>query len=314
MTSNQAAPDVRALLTQPHLSVVSGEPDFGLRGIAQTIGHPVMVEGRIELEILLGQLLGEVDRGATVARKTLDLIGHTRTSGALLALGDWVIDVASPTTTAFFRGLADHAVLPRLGVHAVRLLGCNTAITAAGRATIRKLAEVLELEVWGASQLLCSAHWGADGFRREWGFLLAEAGQLTAEGAAPPSAGSRPPAEPYPRVLDVDALPAIALAPSALPRRIAEVAEARQILQLVRRREGAIMPGLLAAPSVELALPARALGTYHVAHVLLGGEFLRFYPDGMASQGIVFPIEDAAALRHLVNALLPDPYLPHVIH
>ena len=312
--SNQAAPEVRALLTQPHLSVVSGEPDFGLRDIAQRIDHPVMVEGRIELEILLGRLLNEVDRGAEVSRKSLDLIGHTRTSAALLSLGDWVIDVANPTTTAFFRGLADHAVLPRLGVDAVRLLGCNTATTAAGRATIRKLAELLELEVFGASQLLCSAHWAAAGLRSEWSFLLAEARQLSDAGARSGGSAARPAAEPYPRVLDVDALPAIALAPSALPRRIAEVAQARQILQLVRRREGAIMPGILAAPSVELALPAATPGTYHVAHVLLGGEFLRFYPDGMASEGILFPVDDAAALRRIVHALLADPYPPHVTH
>jgi hypothetical protein len=313
MTSIQAAaPDVRALLHQPHLTVVSGEPDFGLRDITQAIAHPVRVEGRIDFEILLGELLSEVERGAGVTRKTLDLIGHTRTSGALLALGDWVIDVANPTTTAFFRGLADHAVLPRLGIHAVRLLGCNTATTAQGRATIRKIAELLELEVWGANQLLCTGHWGAAGFLDQWSFLLVEAnalGEADSPGGAP-----RPAAAPYPRVLDVDALPAIALAPTAIPRRIADVAAARQILQLVRRREGAIMPGILAAPGVELALPAGELGTYHVAHLLLDGEFLRFYPDGMESAGIVFPVEDAVALRRIVHALVPDPYRPHLIH
>jgi hypothetical protein len=118
-------------------------------------------------------------------------------------------------------------------------------------------------------------------------------------------------ATPYPRVLDVDMLPAVALGSSPIPRRIADISQAGQILQLVRRREGAAMPGLLAAPVFELALPAAELGAYHVAHALLEGEFLRFYPDGMTSPGIVFPVEDAAALRRIAASLLPDPYAPY---
>jgi hypothetical protein len=307
-----AAPDVRALLNQSHLTVVSGEPDFGLRDIARAVAHPVRIDGRIELEVLLGELLCEVEHGAEVAPKTLDLIGHTRTRGALLALGDWVIDVASQTTTAFFRGLAEHAVLPRLGIRAVRLLGCNTASTPQGKTTVKKLAELLELEVWGAHQLLCTSHWGPSGFLDQWSGLLAEARQL-GDGAQRTTTAA-PAFSPYPRVLDVDALPAVALVPTAMQRRIAELAQAQQVLQLVRRKEGAIMPDVLAVPSVELALPATELGAYHIAHVLLDGEFLRFYPDGMTATGIVFPVEDAGALRALVAAMLPDPYRPYSPH
>jgi hypothetical protein len=302
--------DDRAALGQPRLTVVSGEPDCELQHIAQIITHSVMVDGRLELEVLLGRLLAEVDRSAFIAPKTLDLIGHTRTSASLLALGDWVIDVENPGTAAFFRELADHAVLPRLGVRALRLLGCNSAGTAQARATIGKLGELLGLEVFGASQLLYAAHYGAGGFLDCWSFLLVGTREL---GADARDTGAAPAGDPYPRVLDVDALPAVVLgSPAGLfPRCIADAQAARQILQLVRQRDGARMPDLLTTPSCELALPAAAPGGYHIAHVLLDGEFVRLYPDGMATEGIVFPVDDAHALRRVVATLRPDPRLIH---
>ncbi len=302
--------DTCAVLGQPRLTVVSGEPDSELQQIARLITHCATVDGPGDLEALFGRLLAEVDRSAVVAPKTLDLIGHTRTSASLLALGDWVIDVENSTTAAFFRELADHAVLPRLGVRALRLLGCNSAGTAQARATIGRLGELLGLEVFGASQLLYAAHYGAGGFLDCWSFLLVGSSDLRAEAHQDEMA---PAGDPYPRVLDVDALPAAALDPpgGSYPRRIANAEAARQILQLVRRREGARIPGLPAAPICELALPSIAPGTYHIAHVLLDGEFLQFYPDGVAVAGIVFPVDDARALRRVIAGLGPAPELIH---
>ena len=311
--------DDRELLLQPHLTVVSSEPDFDLREIAHTITHSVMVDGRIELEMLLGRLLSQAATAA-IAPKTLDLIGHTRSNASLLALGGWVIDIANPITTAFFRGLAEHDVLPRLGIRALRLLGCNSAGTAQGRATLRRLGQLLGLEVYGTKQLLHAGHWDADGFRACWSFLLEAASEM-ADDAEPVSASApgappqdrRASEDPYPRLLDIDALPAVRLGRSLAPcpQRIADTRAAHQILQLVRRREGARMPGLLAAAACELALPASEPGLYHVAHVLLSGEFLRFYPDGVAAEGIVFPVSDAGALRRLIAGLAAGPALTH---
>ena len=201
-------------------------------------------------------------------------------------------------------------MLPRLGVHALRLLGCNSAGSAQARATIGKLGELLELEVYGASQLLYAAHYGAGGFLDCWRFLLVGTSELRDESRG---ADAAPAGDPYARVLDIDALPVVALgsATGPYPRRIVTAQAARQILQLVRRRDGARMPGLLTTPMCELALPAAVPGAHHVAHVLLDGEFLRFYPDGMAADGIVFPVDDARALRRIVAELRPDPGLSH---
>jgi hypothetical protein len=92
---------------------------------------------------------------------------------------------------------------------------------------------------------------------------------------------------------------------------VASATAARQIVQLVRRREGAPVLGPLATPMCELALPATGPDSYHVAHVVLGGEFLQFYPDGMSGPGIVFPVDDPGALRRIIATLEPGPELIH---
>jgi len=302
--------DDRTLLAQPHLTIVSAEPDFDLQHIAQIVVHSVAIAHREALEVLFSRLLAEVERSAVVAPKTLDLIGHTRSSASLLTLGDWMIDLANPATITFFRELADHEVLPRLGVRTLRLLGCNTAGTAQGRATIGKLGELLGLEVCGTNQLLHAGHYDAGGFRDCWSFLLVGTRELRQDTSRCPS---KPAGDPYPRVLDLDALPAVPLGPHAspYPRRIASAQAAREILQLVRHREGAPLPGLSIAPTCELALPSATPDAYHVAHILLDGEFLRFYPDGMATSGIAFPVDDVTALCRIVATLCPDPGLSH---
>jgi hypothetical protein len=287
--------EVRALLAPPHLVVISGEPDFELQHIARTVRHGVVVGGRVAFERLLGRLLAAADHA--VGPRTLDLVGHTR-SASLLVLGDWVLDGADPATMAWFRALAASGALARLGIGALRLLGCNTAATPRGRATVCELADALGIEVLGSTQLLHAGHYDADGFRPCWGFLLASASALRAREARPP------PRHPHPRVLDLEALPVVTLGAFAArsPRRLADRAAAREILGLVRRREGARLVGATTA-SYELALPSPRPHGYHIADVLLDGEFLQFYPDGMSATGVAFPVEDAGALRRVVAAL-----------
>jgi len=309
-TIERAMTAARALLARPHLTVVSGEPDFDLRQIARIIAGSEIVDGRGQLEDLLGRLDAEIERAAAVTPKTLDLIGHTRSRSSLVTLGDWMIDASNPATVTVFRGLADREVLPRLGVHALRLLGCSSAGTAQGRATICTLADLLGIEVYGSRELMSAGHYDAGGFRDCWSFLLVSASELR---RAASGGGMVPAKHRYPRVLDLDALPAITLGarPAGCPRRIASAQAAHQILQLVRRLEGASMPGPAATPTCELALPSAMPDAYHIAHVLFDGAFLQFYPDGMAASGIGFPTEDAGALCRIIAALEPGPELSH---
>lgn len=290
--------DPRALLAGPHLSVVSAEPDAELPRIARTIGRVVTVDGPAALDAALSDLASAAARAPGTAARTLDLIGHTRTAASLVTLGDWRIDAADPATLAVFRGLADRAVLRRLGIHAVRLLGCHSAGTERGRDTICRLAELLDVEVAGMRELLHVGHFGPGGFRDEWRFLLVLASELRRPPAAPPG-------DPAPRVLELAALPASELTAHAAPcpRRFAGEDAAHQILALVRRTAGARMLGAPPPPSVELALPLPHADAYHLAHVVLDGGFLRLYPDGMAGAGVLFPVDDRDALHRIIAAL-----------
>jgi hypothetical protein len=290
------------LLARPRLCVISGEPGGELDRLARIITPSVRVAGREDLEALLDHLLAAHGDPEPLAPKTLDLVGHSTGRSALLRLGDWVIDASRPEVAAWFRALAARDACPRLGIHAIRLLGCNTADTEQGRTTVCALADILGIEVHGTRHLLYDVHYDQDGFRDIWEFLLVSASRLRREAtpaAIPTDTRSGP------RTLDIEALPVLAPGPGATdwPRRVVTLNAARTILQLVQRDAGAPIPGLVLAPICELAIPSARTGGYHLAHVLLGGAFLRFFPDGAAAPGVAYPVNDARSLLEIIDQL-----------
>jgi hypothetical protein len=289
----------RELLSRPRLSVISAESDPELARTAQRIAASVRVAGQSSFEQLVNDLLCAWDGAAPIAPKTLDLFGHSTAANGLLRLGDWVIDAEDAETMAFLRGLAVREVMPRLGIRAVRLLACSTAVSPRGRATICDIANVVGVEVFGTKQLLYDEHHDEHGFRDAWSFLLVSASEL--RGSASQARWTADPA----RVLDVVALPSLPLVgwASRAPRRFATPNIAHAILQLIRRDAGARMPGPLPEPSYEIALPSARPDTYHIAHVLFDSAFLQLYPDGASSPGTMYPVDDARALRRLVDEL-----------
>lgn len=284
------------------VSAISAVHDSELDRIARTIRSSLRVRGPADLEALLGRLLGAADGSTASEPRTLDLIGHSTSSTSLLQLGDWVIDADSSGVTAFFRGLARHGVLPRLGIRAVRLLACHTASTARGCATLCALADILGLEVLGTNHLLYDLHYDEHGFRDIWAFMLVSSSDLrhqARESTAPPEAPRGP------RLLDIEALPALrpGRSPTEWPRRVATRRAMREILPLIRRDAGAQMPGLIAVPTCELALPSTMRGAYRVMQVLFDGAFVRCFPDGESLPGLVYPVDDAPQLRRIVGEL-----------
>ena len=131
---------LRTLLDQPHICVITRQPDVEMRQIQDTIEHKALVEGRADLEALFSGLLAYETR-----QRAQDAGSHRalHRQVACSMLGDWVIDAERPGVTSYFRELADNDVLPRLGINAVRLLGCHTAGNAKTRSTIRTLTEIL---------------------------------------------------------------------------------------------------------------------------------------------------------------------------
>jgi hypothetical protein len=278
-----------------HISIATRTTDPELVRIHQALANPILVDGRADLEVVLGGLLR-----APATERTLDLIGHSTPNKSLLILGDWVIDAGSSTVTAFFRELAEQQVLARLGVTALRLLGCNTAQTGQGKATLRVLSEILGLPVYGTTEPIFVTHYAADGFRADFAHHLVEAAQVGHHEPTPTrkqiNAGTV-------QLLDIDALPASSsTAPSGeWTHRMATEKQLGEILRHVRRNEGAEMPGLLSQPVCELIFPI-ATALYGRMQIVLDGQFVRVYPR-TRGPGFVYPVSDVRAVLGAIAEL-----------
>lgn len=113
-----------------------------------------------------------------VSPMTLDLLGHSTRDHHLLRLGDDRVDMLDPVVARFFRALADDHLLSRLEVVAVRLLGCETAVSPVGQRTLRLLARTLRLPVFGAIKPLLKSHYDRLGFAPAFAQVLIEASEL----------------------------------------------------------------------------------------------------------------------------------------
>jgi hypothetical protein len=257
----------------------------------------VVVEGRADVETVLSLLAREATSSIP---RSLDLIGHSTPDHSLLVLGDWVIDGTRSKVSSFFRGLADAEVFARLGIQSIRLLGCETAVTQIGRASITAIAEVTNVECFGTLQVIDATSYDADGYRVDRHSLLYSSNDIRRQ---PAMSFVKRGGEPYTRVLDIEMLAAspLGIAPSH-PRKLATPNEARRILALVRRDAGAQMPGLL-TPSCELALPSNKPGWFYRLEIVLDGEFVRVFPDGDDRPGVLFPIDNAGVLRTILGEL-----------
>ena len=114
-----------------------------------------------------------------VSPATLDLIGHSTREHHLLRLGATPIDMLDPGVARFFRALAEAHLLPRLQITAVRLLGCETAVTDAGQRTLRMLGQTLRLPVFGTTKPLLKSHSNAHGFDPAFAHILVESSNIT---------------------------------------------------------------------------------------------------------------------------------------
>jgi hypothetical protein len=128
----------------------------------------------------LGELRDVLERRLedVVAPTTLDLIGHSTRDHHLLRLGQTPIDMLDRSVARFFRALADAHLLERLEIGAVRLLGCETAVTESGQRTLRMLARTLRLPAYGTLKPLLKSHSTSDGFNPAFVHILVEASSL----------------------------------------------------------------------------------------------------------------------------------------
>ncbi len=103
----------------------------------------------------------------------LDLIGHSTRGHHLLRLGRTPIDMLDRRVAGFFADLAADGVLTGHDVLAVRLLGCQTAVTDTARRTLRMLSRTLGLPTYGTLVPLMKTHSDASGLSPRFAHVLA---------------------------------------------------------------------------------------------------------------------------------------------
>jgi hypothetical protein len=110
--------------------------------------------------------------------RTLDLIGHSTRDHHLLRIGETPIDMFRPAVVRVFETIKTEQLLDRLGVTAVRLLGCSTAVFPTGQRSMQRLARLLKVPVYGSLKALLHAHYMPDGFNPKFAQVLIESSQL----------------------------------------------------------------------------------------------------------------------------------------
>lgn len=151
----------------PHFNVTVARADHELLEIQRRIDSQVRVDGAASL---VRELAGSRVLAFATGHRTLDLIAHTRGPERLLRLGDFVVDGRTVETLNVFQTLQDEGAF--VHVTDMRLIGCETASSAAGRATILALADLLGMPVFGTQQPVHAVHFGREGFRNRYRYLL----------------------------------------------------------------------------------------------------------------------------------------------
>ncbi|HET7502189.1 MAG TPA: hypothetical protein VFK02_14325 [Kofleriaceae bacterium] len=106
--------------------------------------------------------------------RDLDLIGHSTRVHHLLRIGATVVDLLDLGIRRFFEQLARDGLLGAVKVESVRLLGCETAVSPSGQRTLRTLAAILQLPVYGTRKRLSRFHYSAQGLQLQFRSLLVE--------------------------------------------------------------------------------------------------------------------------------------------
>jgi hypothetical protein len=83
-----------------------------------------------------------------------------------------------PAVARFFQAMAREHLLPRLQIAAMRLLGCETAVTETGQRTVRMLRQTLRVPVYGTGTPIFKSHSNAEGFDPAFSHILVEAAAL----------------------------------------------------------------------------------------------------------------------------------------
>lgn len=94
----------------------------------------------------------------------LDLVGHSTRGHHLLRIGAIAVDALDLGVRRFFEQLAGRGLLASMNVASVRILGCETARSPSGLRTLRSLAAILRVPVYGTARRISRLHFTAQSF------------------------------------------------------------------------------------------------------------------------------------------------------
>ena len=157
-----------------HIHVSASPADGELARLVERVANNRPIEQLAGLRRLLDRLRGCHRCVPGAERRTLDLLAHA-TPDRLLQLGTSVLDPRRPDVRRLFQEMAQDEVLPGLGIHELRLLGCETALSRAGQAAIRALSDILGVRVVGTVRPVYAAYFGATGLHARYEGMLCDA-------------------------------------------------------------------------------------------------------------------------------------------
>ena len=245
-----------------HLALIAAHDLYGAELVRRLA--PEHALACADREALAERLLA-MSKQLAPAPRVLDLVGMTG-HDKLLTFHGRALDTRIGRVRASHRELAEQGVIARLDIVGVRLVGCMSAVGEPARRTIAQLADILDVEVTGTTELVTVDDITATGFvsppPRQW------------------LAGT---------CLDLDNLTAGPLLAGA---HALTLARARDVLACIRRDAGVELPRLLALPHAVLGLPRG--DQFHHLELLLDYELVR-------TGSTVFPVDDPRALRSLLE-------------
>lgn len=154
------------------LVFVSSTGEDVLQGTHPRLANATRVHSLAELAQQLATI--ELDEGP----RTLDLVGHTTRAAKLMRLGTTIVDLTVPTVIDTIEGMT--ASIKRCHIVAVRLLGCDSATTLPGQLTIKLLAHMWRVPVWGSRKMISKSHFDREGLHPSFApLLLVEGSQMT---------------------------------------------------------------------------------------------------------------------------------------
>ena len=227
-----------------------------------------------ELEVRRRRLAHEIFAGAEL----VDLVGHSTPINCYLKLGDWVLDPAGAERLASF--------LPK-SVKIVRLIGCSTASTVAGRAAAVALTRS-SVVAYGTLNKVYSTHFDKDGVKKVpgapplRGFFPAERECLPAELPTSSDMADRSRSRGLLPWLGRGTWRALSGLYRVFIRLLPEQWTLRSRIWGLLHSNGESMPGLLTEPLCSFAIASRS-GDW-MLEILFDFEHARFYPSGSSAE------------------------------